>query len=143
MYHCDKCNYTAAHKQNYNSHLLSKKHMEEKIESYECKKCNYTTIYKHCYDRHLLSKKHMEEKKVYECKFCKFHCETLTKYNRHNETKKHLQMKQWYPMFKKIEKRWISYHENKRDGKEVEEPCTTTQKILKKYNNMDWDISPL
>ena len=58
---CEKCNYNTPHKQNYDRHLQTAKHLEtykQDIEYFSCDLCKYSTQDKSNYDRHLKSLKH-------------------------------------------------------------------------------------
>jgi len=61
---CEKCNYNTAHKQNYERHLQSVKHLEvheENIVCFSCDLCKYSTPDKFNYERHLKSNKHLHK----------------------------------------------------------------------------------
>ena len=57
-YVCEKCNYHTNRRNNYERHLLSKRHKTNTV--YECTKCNFKTTYHSHYIRHMKSAKHQE-----------------------------------------------------------------------------------
>ena len=56
---CEKCDFKTALKQNYDRHMLSKKHLQDDIQSdFACHLCDYNTKVKQNYDNHIKSNKH-------------------------------------------------------------------------------------
>ena len=57
---CEKCDFKTELKQNYERHLLSKKHLqdEEITNEFSCNLCDYNTTVKQNYENHLKSNKH-------------------------------------------------------------------------------------
>ena len=79
-YSCEKCRYTTVRKSNYDTHILTAKHIwkqngNQKISNnYSCETCNYITVRKSNYDKHILSLKHIsagiQQKNKYICDNC-------------------------------------------------------------------------
>jgi hypothetical protein len=89
-YICDMCNYSTSNKQNYDKHILTRKHniatlgnpevIEKSIKKYVCDFCYYSTSNKQNYEKHILTRRHKMETlgnqkvsksiKNYICEFC-------------------------------------------------------------------------
>ena len=113
---CEKCNYCTTLKTNYERHLLSKKHLDDKPNytcntcgylaktrqgfqrhlqtncrkepiEYTCDTCQYKTLCKQAYQKHLETKTHVNDKSKYSCESCGYLAPTKQAYNRHNCSK--------------------------------------------------------
>ena len=70
IFYCDICQYSTHRKNNYKTHMNSKRHKintneiekEEKI--FECNLCNFRTNRKYCLTKHLNTNKHKNEEKM-------------------------------------------------------------------------------
>jgi hypothetical protein len=74
-YSCEPCFYSTNRKNDYNKHLKTVKHIEQKQhpqEEYKCEKCNFFTKRKIDYDRHLQTNLHAirTEPQSYLCFVC-------------------------------------------------------------------------
>lgn len=98
---CEKCNYTTTNKQNYERHLQSKRHLEERTNEYYCEKCQYATTNKQNFERHLQSSSHLEEKiNEYKCEKCQYTTKNKQNFEIHLQSKKHTEEKQKFkPIF--------------------------------------------
>jgi len=98
---CEKCNYSTTFKHCFERHLLSKRHLEERINEYHCEKCKYTTSNKQNYERHLQSSSHLEEKtKEFRCEKCNYTTTNKQNFEIHLKSKKHTEGKQKFePIF--------------------------------------------
>ena len=76
LYHCEKCNYQGVRKSQWERHLLTKKHNDNKMitndnekvqkvpKLFHCEICDYQGVSKSQWERHLLTKKHKNNKMV-------------------------------------------------------------------------------
>ena len=96
VYICEECNYSTKRLANYNIHIKSDKHLNNKNDDvqfkYVCDGCKYKTDKKINYSRHLQSGKHLKispDIEIFHCKPCDYKTDKLINYNKHLETKKH------------------------------------------------------
>jgi hypothetical protein len=66
---CKRCNYTASSKSNWNRHLLTKKHIEDrrrkkKKKVRECKVCSFITTNRGSWYSHMRGKRHLEKVEI-------------------------------------------------------------------------------
>jgi hypothetical protein len=99
-YNCEKCNFKTNTKMQWDSHIVTEKHLlgqrkkrSDYKEPLKCEKCEYktknkTTLLQHELNEHV-SLKEREEKFKYYCKNCDFGTFSIDLMNTHNNTNKH------------------------------------------------------
>ena len=105
-YTCEKCSYTTAVKQKYETHLMSQKHITGRItrnkpskDPSSCTICNnYKTKNTFNMQTHILNNhstaSDRKEKYKYYCDVCDFGVFSEDVINKHIQTKKHIRLKQ-------------------------------------------------
>ena len=78
---CLKCSYHTTLKTNYERHLLSKKHLQEKT-LYVCITCGYDAKTKYSYERHIKTCS-IDEPVDYNCLFCEYTTTSKQSYELH------------------------------------------------------------
>jgi hypothetical protein len=96
IFSCEKCQYTTAHKCDYNKHILTQKHTRKNPKNpniCRCDVCHYITDNTFDYNKHLLTNKHIlkNRKKTskYQCEKCQYITDNIKDYNKHFLTNKH------------------------------------------------------
>lgn len=62
QYYCEKCNYRTSHKDYFQKHIKSKKHLSSDIKEskkFQCEQCHFYTNDLNSYNKHLQTKKHI------------------------------------------------------------------------------------
>jgi len=84
-YFCEKCDYSASQKCNYDKHILTAKHIlntEKVLNKYFCEKCDYSASQKCNYDKHILTAKHkLDKNSINIIKQFKCNCGKIYKYS--------------------------------------------------------------
>ena len=143
-YVCVPCNFSSTKKQNYDIHVLTKKHASlHTITEYTCNACKQVYSTKKIYDRHLITQKHKENTTEYKCIQCDVYLTTKSNYYRHMLSKTHKcktveQVKQDPNLIKYVMEQMAKQNETIHKQTELLEKQNETtiiqSKILEKHN---------
>jgi ribosomal protein L35 len=100
-YNCEKCMFQCNYLSQWNDHLVSKKHTDQKrkerndkVLDEQCKFCSYNSKNSTNMKLHILTnhstKEERQTKMKYYCENCDFGTNAEVLFNRHLETKKHM-----------------------------------------------------
>lgn len=105
-FYCENCDYNTCIKNNYNKHILTRKHemltgcLQKNLckngKKYTCECCNFITSDKYDYNKHLMTRKHFinnsntkKSEHEYICDKCDYKTTNKSDYNKHLRTRKH------------------------------------------------------
>ena len=99
---CEICNFTTTRKQNYDKHLLTKKHLlnlhncSKPNKQFNCDACNLTfnkniDLVRHCESKkHLINSGQIKKPNTFYCNVCSLNFDKKSAYNKHISSKGHV-----------------------------------------------------
>ena len=99
---CEICNFTTTRKQNYDKHLLTKKHLlnlhncSKPNKQFHCDACNLTfnkniDLVRHCESKkHLIKSGQIKKQSAFCCNICSLNFDKKSAYNKHISSKSHV-----------------------------------------------------